>query len=320
MASTLTAPLRHTPAGGTVDLETAGHRQAQALLEKEVALYLAEKASLRRMCMYVGDVSGSTSDTFRELYAQIGFGLSASSLAEGGTITPSTVVVDYTDIQVGQRGLLVNETWLAQLTGRQGKDLDLEMIARMAGDTYEATFSDDVAALIATAATDVGTPGVDMSMDDFYDAIYFHTLQDGQDNSLAAVLHGRQIADLIESKRGEPAEWVKDQNIQAWTGMESQGILAGVPVYKNNRITSAGGDRHGGMFSPRAMRYANAQAALSSIKGLSSRALIIPNPGIVIDFGGVFGVATTGVSLYFVYGLAIGDQGQKEIVGIVTDA
>lgn len=320
MASTLTAPLRHTPTGGAVDLETAGHRQGQALLEKEVALYLAEKASLRRMCLYVGDISGSASDTFRELYAQIGFGLSAAALAEGGTITPSTVNVDYTDIQVGQRGLLVNETFLAQITGRQGKDLDLEMLARMAGDTYEATFSDDVADLVATASSTVGSTGVDMSMDDFYDGIYFHTLQDGQDNTLAAVLHGRQVADLIESKRGEPAEWVKDTNIQAWTGMESQGVLAGVPVFKNNRIYSDGADRYGGMFTPRAMRYANAQAALSSIKGLSSRAMIIPNPGIVVDFGGVFGVATTGISLYFVYGLAIGDQGQKEIVGIVTDA
>lgn len=319
MASTLTAPLRHTPTGGAVDLETAGHRMAQVLLQQEITQYLAERASMRRLCMYVGDVSGSTSDTYRQLYAQIGFGMSAASLAEGGTITPSTVTVDYTDVQVGQRGTLVNETWLAQLTGRPGTDLDLTMVAMLAGDTYEATFGDDVAAQIATASNTVGSSGVDMSMDDHYDAIYYHILQSGQSGPLVAVYHGRQVADLVESKRGEPAEWVKDTTQTAWTGMEMQGVLAGVPVLKNNRITAAGGNRLGGMFSPRAIRYATAQASLARIRGLTSNAIIIPDPGIVIDFGGVFGVATTGVSLYFVYGLNVGDQGQKEIVGVVTD-
>lgn len=319
MASTLTAPLRHTPTGGAVDLETAGHRQAQALLQREVDLYLADRMSLRRFMAYAGDISGSASDTFRQLYADIGWGLLMSSIAEGATLTPSTVGVDYTDIQVGEYAVEIDETFLAQVTGRAGVDLDLEMIARMASDTYEATFTSAACTLMATASSSVGSPGVDMSMDDFYDAIYFHLLQDGQDGALLAVLHGRQIADLAESKRGEPAEWTKMQNEGLWTGSQLQGVLAGVPVVKCNRVIASGGDRYGAMFTSRAMRYATAQAGLSRIRGLTSRALIIADPGIVIDQGTAFGTVTSQQMLYSIFGQVIGDQGQKEIVGIVTD-
>lgn len=319
MASTLTAPIRHTAAGGAVDLTTAGHRLAVAQLAQEVTQYLADRLSLRRFCQFAGDISGAGSNTGRQLYAQIGFGQTASSLSEGGSLSPSTVTVDYTDVQVGERGIEWDETFLAQITGRPGLDLSLEQLAALAADTYEATFAADVASLIATASSSVGSTGVDMSMDDWYDAIYFHHLQDGQDGQLAAVLHGRQIADLAESKRGEPAEWTKATNQRAWTGDSFQGELGGVPVVKCNRITASGGDRHGGMFSARAMRYMTAQAALPRIRGLSSRALIVPDPGIVIDFGSTFGTVTSKLMLYFVYGMSIGDQGQKEIVRISTD-
>lgn len=297
-----------------------GSRLAAAYLQQKVLGILADRVTIRRFLPFVGDPSGSGSDTWRQLYSQLGPGIPMESVAEAGTLTAIGITVDYRDITLGRHGLEAHESFLGQITGRPGLDMDLDMLAASLLDTYEAEFMDSVATIVATAATSVGTSGSDMVMDDLYDATYFFDLQDGFEGDLIGVVHGRQIADLKESKRGEPADWVKAEDQVAFKAPGFQGQILGANMFKSNRITSDGTNRLGAVFGPRAIAYTAARAGIQRVKGLSSNAILLNEPGIILDWDSDSNGALSKFFANAWYGLAIGDQGQKEICGVATDA
>ena len=73
----------------------------------------------------------------------------------------------------------------------------------MAG-AFESRFMEMICALFSSASSSVGASGVDMSVDDFMDALYLLEIANNP-SQLFAVLHPRQIADLQSSIRNETA-------------------------------------------------------------------------------------------------------------------
>jgi hypothetical protein len=313
-ATTLTAPWTHA------GFLSGSHRLAAATMRQKVIAILADRVSLRRLIAFAGDASGLGSTVMRSLYSQMGAGIPMENPAEAGVLTPIQLTVDYRDITLGRHGLEAHETFLAQITQRQGIDVSLDDMAAMIADTFEAEFSDSVATLIASASSGVGTSGMDASMDDLYDATYAFDLQDGADGPLIGVLHGRQVADIKESKRGEPADWLKDETQVAFKAPGYQGEILGIAMFKSNRVTSDGTDRWGGIFTPRAMGYAIAGQGINNVRGLSQWAVKLPELGIIMDWGSDSNGALSKFYVNCWYGIAIGDQGQKEIRYFRTDA
>jgi len=313
-ATTMTNPLTHA------GFLTAGHRVAAAYLNQKAIEILADRVALRRLITFAGDASGLRSTVMRSLYAQMGAGLPMESLAETGTLTPITVVADYRDITLGRHGLESHETFLAQITGQSGMDLSLDDFALQIADTFEAEFSDAVATKVATYTSGVGSTGVNASMDDLYDGTYEFDKQDGARGPLIGVFHGQQIADIKESKRGEPAEWIKDESQVAFKAPDYQGEIIGIRAFKSNRITSDGTDRWGGIFTPRAMGYSIAGQGIRNIRGLSQWAVLLPELGIILDWGSDSNGALSKLIVNCWFGVDIGDQGQKEGRYFRTDA
>ncbi|MFA5895905.1 MAG: hypothetical protein WC985_03260 [Thermoplasmata archaeon] len=301
-------------------LLTATHRLAAAYLNQAVIAILADRVALRRLLTFAGDASGLSSTVLKSLYMQMGAGIPMENPAENGALTPITITADYRNITLGRHGFEACESWLPQITGRPGIDWDLDTLATQIADTFEAEFSDSVATLIATFASGVGTSGVDASMDDLYDATYAFDLQDGVEGPLLGVLHGRQIADLKESKRGEPADWIKDESQVAFKAPGYQGELIGVSMFKSGRVTSDGTDRWGAIFTPRAIGYAIAGNGIRNIRGLTQNAILIPAIGMILDFKSDGNLATSTLQGNDWYGMAIGDQGDKEGRYFRTDA
>jgi hypothetical protein len=156
--------------------------------------------------------------------------------------------------------------------------------------------------------------------DDFYDATYEFDLIDGSLGPLLSMLHGRQIADLKESKRGEPAEWIKDESQVSYKAEGYQGTLLNVPIFRSQRVTSDGTDRWGGIWAPGSIAYTMAGAGIANVRGLSHHAILLPELGMILDWDSDSNGALSKFYANCHFGLAVGDQGQLRGRYIRTDA
>jgi hypothetical protein len=300
---------------------TEKHRLEALYAAGRVQLIMADMVSLRRFCDFIGDVSGSGTDTLRVLYGGWGPHLTFETLAEGvGTATAKNLSLDYADIDVDYRALEVTQSFKARLTERSG-DVGLDTVIDGAVQSWEATFTNELCSLFPSLTTIVGTSGVDASMDDFYDATFEFDLEDGADGPLVGALHGRQIADLKTSKRGEPAEWIKDESQLAFKAPGFQGNLLGVDVIKTNRVTAAGGNRLGAIWMPGTFGYdvGGAEGLLKLIRGAADW-MIMGDPPILIVWGRNDNGGILKVNMHTVFGMGIlGTQGQRKGVQFRTD-
>lgn len=314
--ATVTTPWTHAK------FETAEHRLAVSLLNKEVQLIMANHVTLRRVgCQFFGDMDGAGADTFRALYANMGWGISFESVGENDSLTPISLTVLNAEIALGRFGLAIDETYLAQITARPGKDAGIEMVAAGAALSWEATFQDALATVIQDADTDVGTPGADAAMDDVYDVTYEFDQEDGADGPLIGMFHGRQIADIKESKRGEPGEWIKDESQLEFKSSGFQGQLVGISMFKDNRVAASGGDRHGAVWMPGAIGYTIAgSAALARVAAKLGDAMVVTDPAMIVQWDSTSRDAETNLNINAYFGLEImEDEGQRKLRGFVTD-
>lgn len=284
-----------------------------------VSLYdMADCRSIPGMCINLGSVNGTGSDTHQLRFADLG----AVPLAVTGdedTQLVGTAVTTSTNrptIAVARQGLGREVSDLAVLTGFAA-DLDPATLARFLADGYRTRFMDMCATAIATASSNVGVSGADMTVDDFYDATIQLEITDNN-GPFFACLHGRQTADLRESLRAEggAVQWMEPTGaFLALKGQGLQGELLGVTIFKCSRVTAAGGNREGALWSAGAIGYKTGQVDARSYLG--SSAIVVQQGEVTVEVthvagGGkaqIFGDAYLGVSLLE----------QARIVGIVTD-
>lgn len=314
MSTTVTTPQTHAK------LLSGDHRIAAAILRQRVIAILAESVSIRRLMAFSGDGSGLGSAVIRQLYAQMGAGIPMETADETGTLTPISITVDTGDLTLGRHGLEAHESFLAQITQREGVDWSVDDLVMQIPATFEAEFMDGVGEIPSTFSSGVGSTGVDASMDDMYDLTYEFDLQDGVAGPLIGLFHGQQIADIKESKRGEPADWIKAEDQVAFKAPGYQGELLGISMFKSNRVKNDLTDVWGGVWTPDAVRYTIAGAGIRNIKGLSSNAILIPELGLIIDWGSDSNGALSKLYVNCWYGVGIDAQGQLKARYLRSDA
>lgn len=237
-----------------------GNLRLDAMIENEVRMILADMASIRQSgaLMFAGDVAGVGSDSLRLRYADWGAAQPFASAADGADVSATAITESTVDVTIGRYALRYDLTDLAAFTGL-GADIDPFSIAQKMALSAEARMNSIITATFAAAANSVGTSGVDMSVDDWFDAMFFLQNQ-SNDGEFVAVLHPQQLNDLQDSLRSESnnamafnpatAEMLKIK------GQGYAGTLMGIDIFKSSYVSQAGGDRVGAMMSRGAVAYA----------------------------------------------------------------
>lgn len=240
-------------------LDTSGLRM-DLMIENEVRALLHDAASIRNSgaLLFSGDVSGMGSDTISLRYAGLD-GYEAMNVAtDGAEISSSTLTQDTAEITVGRIGLRYDITDLATLT-KLGNDIDVFRLSESMAGAFEARFMEMVCATFTGFSAQAGTAGVDMSVDDFMDALYLLEIADNP-SQLFAVLHPRQIADLQSSIRNETANAIAfnpaHHDLLKSLGQGYVGDFMGVQIHKSSYVVNNSGSREGAMFSAGAIAYA----------------------------------------------------------------
>jgi hypothetical protein len=220
------------------------------------------------------------------------------------------------DIAVVRAALRRDISDLAITTGF-AQDLDP---ARLAGDmaaSLESYFNSLIATQIATAATDVGTSGVDMSVDDFYDAV-FTLEQASAPGPYFAMLAPVQVTDFQSSLRSESGAVSLSPATQEMLRIAGQGLVGefmGVNLFKSTDVTTSGGNRHGAMWGAGALGYKI--AVVNPTIGAGS-AVVVRQDELVVEITRDASAATTEITGNAYVGAGLLEQAR--IVGIVTDA
>ena len=289
-----------------------------AALDQEIAMLLADRASLRNTgtIRNFGTVNSTGSDTKTIRLAGLSGTDSFSATAAENTDVATTALTDSSvSIAVARAALRRDISDLADLTGFSGSDVTPETLATAMVIESEAYFTSLVAAAVATASTNVGGSGIDMSVDDWFSAMFTLELNSNE-GPFTAMLHNQQLVDLTDSLRAEAGALQFMPATQAQLQIRGQGYAGsflGVDIYKSSRVTEAGGNKEGGMWGAGAIGYAEGSPNIAY--GDVVRPAASP---LVVEFSRLSTQATTVITGHYYLGVAVVEQ--SRLVGIVTDA
>jgi hypothetical protein len=289
-------------------------------LDQNLLVTLTDQASIRRVpgaISFLGSVSGTGSDTSRLRFTGLGGADPfVATAAENTDVTDTVPSHTSVDIAVVRAALRRDISDLAITTGFS-QDLDP---ARLAGDmaaSLESYFNSLIATQIATAATDVGASGVDMSVDDFYDAV-FTLEQASAPGPYFAMLAPVQVTDFQSSLRSESGAVSLSPATQEMLRIAGQGLVGefmGVSIFKSSDVTDSGGNRHGAMWGAGALGYKI--AVVNPTNGAGS-AVVVRQDELVVEITRDASAATTEITGNAYVGAGLLEQAR--IVGIVTDS
>ena len=265
----------------------------------------------------LGFVNGTGSDTARVRFAGLNGADHFAATAAEDTDESETALVDASaDIAVARAALVRNIGDLALGTGF-ADDISAERLAADMVASYRGYYNGLGATAIATASTDVGTSTVDMSVDDFYDAIFQLELS-SVPGPYYCMLHPRQFADFQESLRAEGGATQFSPATQEMLKIAGQGFagsFAGVNVFLSSDVSSAGGNRHGAMWGQGALAHKrmipNPPVGAGTAVAVRMDELLVE-----ITRDASKGVTEVAGNAY----VGVGLIEQDRIVGIVTDA
>jgi len=234
--------------------------QLTASLNRLIHVLLLDMSDLvgAGLVTYYGDAGGALSATHK--VARVDWDDAMSAPTEGAAISSATAVsTSNVTIAVARQALYREVSDLISGTGSAISDED---IARAMAVSAVLRRTDMVAALFGSLSSSVGNSGVDMTTDDFYDAIF--TLEQALvPGPFAAVLYPVQYTDLKSSIRGEggPAQYIpatQDQTLAKGPGYK--GMFAGVELYASDSVAASGGNSQGAMFGRGCFGYRDMSA------------------------------------------------------------
>ncbi len=288
-----------------------------SILDRRLNMLLAAQPAMRRSgaIQFFGSVNGSLSDTHGiRLVGLDGTDQFSATAAEDTDISNTSLTDDSANIAVVRAGLRRDESDLAELTGAGGMDVTPELLAQSMVKESERYFDGTVATAVATASTNVGTSGVDMTHDDFVDGIYQLELN-SVPGPYFSMLHQRQLADWQESLRGEGGALQFQQATAAMLAIKGDnfvGEFLGVGNWVSADVTASGGNREGGMWGFGAIGYK------IGIPVIRFGDVIRPASGpLAVEFQRDASAALTEIIGHFYSGVSVIEQ--DRLVGIVTD-
>jgi len=244
------ATLNYAIASDSAGAYANGIRLAYAL-QNEVLFQLADLSNLQTAVgvTFIGDIGKTNSDTTRVALSNMGAKTPFVSIGDGVEVTSTTPSFVASDITVGRAALRYDVTALAAGSGMGLNPLDLAKGLVQSGEAYLQSV---ITGTFAAATLTAGTSGVDMSVDDFFDAM-FKLETASNTGPFGMVLHSTQFNDFRSSLRSE------SNNALSFLGATADmlkakapgyvGSIGGVEIYKSNYVTSTGTDYIGAMMS-----------------------------------------------------------------------
>jgi len=240
-----------------------------------------------------------------------------ATAVDGADVTATAITPSTVDVTVGRSALRYDITDLASMTGL-GLDIDPFSIAQKMAMSAEARINQIITATFASATNSVGTSGVDMSVDDFYDAM-FQLESESNNGEFYCILHPQQLSDLRDSLRSESNNALAfspaTEDMLSIKGQGFAGRFGGVDIFKSAYVTEATGNKIGAMMSRGGVAYAVGTPRPLAGAGVEIRPAGTP---VVVAFQRDESAGLTEVMGHLYCGASIAED--KRIVKIVTDA
>jgi hypothetical protein len=264
----------------------SGNARLAAILNQAVVAKLTDTASLvnHPSIMQLRSMNGSGSTVVQ--VPVVSWGANAmASVAENASASNTALTATNVNITIARQALRRQISDLAQLTSAGlALDATIDNLAVDMVAAYNKRVTAMIGALASGFSASVGSTGVDLTVANFYAAIFGLQLNSA-DGQFTAILHPQQINDLITSLRSEtgPGQYLATSQDQVQAkGPGYRGNLFGVDLFASaNGVASAnaGADYLGMMIAPGAIGVATATAA--PIMGSTT---VIPQSPIVVEF------------------------------------
>ena len=245
----------------------SGNARVAAILNQFVVTKLTDTASLvnHPSITQLRSMNGSGSTVVQ--VPVVSWGANAmASVAENSTVSNTALTTTNANVTIARQALRRQISDLAQLTSAGiALDVSLESIAGDMVLAYNKRVTTMIAALSSGFSSSVGSTTVDLTVANFYAAIFGLQLNSA-DGMFTAILHPQQINDLISSLRSEtgPGQYLASSADQVQAkGPGFRGNLFGVDIFASANVptANAGADYLGMMIAPGAIGVATATAA-----------------------------------------------------------
>jgi hypothetical protein len=298
-----------------------GDLRLAKILNNEIMLLLADRFSIRtHPAIYnAGNIAGRGSTVLSVPQAGLdGYDLMT---ATGGEIVAASNVAltdASADITIARYALRREISDLANMTDSVG--LNVEALAADMVGAYEMAVTNAICDTIDGFTATAGTSGVDLSVDDFFSALF--TLEQASvPTPFMSVLHPVQVTDLQNSIRAEGGALqyiAATQEMLVAKGQGYAGSFLGVDIFKSSKVptANAGADRAGAM-----MGYGAVGMAEGSVRPISALggALQFPSGTVLaVEYERASATALTAITGNAYFGVAIMQDAKG--VSIITDA
>ena len=168
---------------------------------------------------------------------------------------------------------------LSDLVGISGSPIDLDRIVRNLTAGVSLTMTDLICDAFGNLGTSSGTSGVNLSVDDIYDAQFKLNIA-ANSGPYTCVLAPIQMNDFRSSLRSESGAIqfeAASADMLATKGPGFQGTWNGIQFYQSDSVATNGGNREGAMFADGCFAYT--MAPFSLLQGH------VPQSNILVDAG-----------------------------------
>ena len=198
------------------------------------------------------------SGTLNTTKVTMGYSAAAASSETSGGASNTLLSTGNFDLSPTRHLLKFQPTDLFAMTSA-GTEVNTDMIAAALIGSVDQTIADKLTGLFSGVSGNVGTSGANLTVTNFYEAIYTLNLANNP-AMLAAVLHPQQVNDLVDSFRGEGGAVQFRTDVQGMLGaigVSKRATILGVDLYQSSKVptANAGADRQGCMFSMGAFAY-----------------------------------------------------------------
>ena len=207
----------------------------------------------------IGTINGFGSDTIQTPFAELDGSDVFGALGETATVSETALVDSNVQFTVSRFGLLRQISDLANITAREGVgDISTQRLAQSLAKEWEATWMEVLSDAIDDFTAVVGVSGADMTVDDYFDAIFVLEIAD-TNGPYISLLAPRQLADLQESLRAEGGALqfhAPTADMLAIKGQGFSGEFLGVDIWKSSRVNDDSTDFQGAMWSAGGLGWA----------------------------------------------------------------
>jgi len=297
-----------------------GDLRLAKILNNEIQLLLADRFSLRNhpSILNAGNIAGRGSSVISIPQAGLdGYDSMTAVGAETANASNVALTDASADITIARYALRREISDLANLTDSVG--LNVERLAADMVGGYEMAVTEAICDVIDGFTATAGTSGVDMSVDDFFSAL-FQLEQTSVPTPYVAVLHPVQLTDLQSSIRAEGGalQYVAaTQEMLMAKGQGFAGSFLGVDIFKSSKVNTAnaGADRAGAMMGYGAVGMA--EGAVRPVSALGGALQFPAGTVIAVEYDRNSQAGLTSITGNAYFGCA---KLQELGVSIITDA